>query len=114
MKKAFTLGAVLTVLSGKLLCDLSELYAVLNFLTGEEIYTHQIPRAFRVSQPFVAREHPDLAALDWSGVGRETFREWLASAVVRFGTTRELSPLPVGAYEAQNPIEEAWQMRGEP
>lgn len=110
--KTFTLGQVLTALSGTLLCPVDELYAVLNYLTGESLYTHQLPRAFRVCAPFVATQHPDLAALDWSGVNRTNHRQWLRTQVARFGPTAVLMPIPAGAYEAMDPIDELVEMRG--
>jgi hypothetical protein len=111
-RRTFTLGAVLSALSGKLLCSMDDLYRVLNFLTGEDLYTHQLPRAFKVAAPFVAQQHPELALLDWSTVGRETWQPWLTAQVERFGPTLELEPIPFGAYEAMDPIAEAIEMRG--
>ena len=108
----FTLGEVLTALTGRLLCSIEGLYRVLNFLTGESLYTHQLPRAFGVYAPFVAVQHPDLAAIDWSGVNTETWRDWLSEQEARFGTTRELTPIPSSAYERQDPIAEAVEMMG--
>jgi hypothetical protein len=110
--QVFTLGEVLTALTGVMLCPIDDVYKVLNFLTGESLYTHQLPRAFRVCQPFVAQQHPDLAALDWSGVGPTTWRAWLDARVERFGPTRALSPMPAGMYERQDPIAEAAEMMG--
>jgi len=110
--EVFTLGEVLTALTGRLLCPIDGLYRVLNFLTGAELYTHQLPRAFRVCSPFVAQQHPDLAALDWSGVNADTWRAWLLEQEQRFGDTRPLTPIPVGAYEQQDPIDEAVEMMG--
>lgn len=111
--RSFSLGAVLSVISGKLLCELDELYQVLNYLTGQSIYTHQIPRAFRVSAPYVATQHPHLAVLDWSGVNNSTYRAWMDEQVRRFGATAELEPLPDGAYDAMHPIDELIEIRGE-
>jgi hypothetical protein len=110
--RRFSLGAVLSVISGRLLCELDELYQVLNFLTGQSIYTHQIPRAFRVCAPYVATQHPDLAVLDWSGVNNRTYRAWMDEQVRRFGATAGLEPLPAGAYDAMHPLDELIEMRG--
>lgn len=108
----FTLGAVLTVLSGKLLCDMDEVYRILNHMTGESLFTHQLPRAARVCEAALAQQHPDLALLDWSGVTPESWRQWLAETVEMWGPTREVKPLPTGFYEAQDPIAELVEMRG--
>lgn len=111
--RTFALADVLSALTGTLCGDVAGVYAVLNFLTGETLYTHQLPRAGRVAAPFIAAQHPDLAALDWSGVNPDTVRAWLATQIQAFGPTRELTPMPAGAYEAQHPIAELIQMRDE-
>lgn len=108
----FSIGQVLTALTGRLLCSVDDLYAVLNYLTGESLYTHQLPRAFRVAAPHVAQQFPDLAVLDWSGVNQETWKSWLAEQEQRFGKTLTLEPLPTGAYEAQEPLSELAEMMG--
>jgi hypothetical protein len=110
--KEFALGEVLTALSGLLLCEVAGVYRVLNFLTGETLYTHQLPRAFRVCQPFVADQHPDLAALDWSGVDTTNWRAWLAAQETRFGTRRSLTPIPPEAYTHHDPVTDAIEMVG--
>lgn len=110
--QVFTLGEVLTALTGRLLCPIDGLYRVLNFLTGDELYTHQLPRAFRTCRPYVAQQHPDLAALDYSGVNAATWRAWLLAQEQQFGDTRPLTPIPADAYEQQDPLEEAVEMMG--
>jgi len=112
-ERQFTTGQVLTALTGRLLCSVDDLYVVLNFLTGESLYTHQLPRAFLVCAPFVAQQHPELAALDWSGVNQQTFRAWLDEQEQRFGKTLALAPIPEGQYEAQHPLSELADMIGE-
>lgn len=109
--KSFPLGVVLTVLSGKLLCDLDALYEVLKHLTGEQIFTHQIPRALCTSRHFVAQQHPDLAVLDWSEINTDNCRNWLAEQITMFGAERSLAPLPPDAYEATDPFDELLEMR---
>lgn len=51
--KRFDLGAVLTVSTKRLLTDIDDLYKILNYLTGEQIYTHQIPRALLATSQYV-------------------------------------------------------------
>ena len=45
MTKTFDLGTVLTVTTGRLLTDIGNLYEILNFMTGDDLMTHQLPRA---------------------------------------------------------------------
>jgi hypothetical protein len=109
--KDFSLGAVLSATTGTLLCEIADLYEILNFLTGESLYTHQLPRAFKVCAPYVLQQHPDLVAVDTASITRENWRRWLATATKQYGKTRTLTPIPAGAYQAQDPIRELIDMR---
>jgi hypothetical protein len=105
--QTFTLGEVLMVLTGRLLCDVNDVYRILNYLTGVSLYTHQLPRATRVVAPYVAEQHPDLADLDWSDVNWADWQGWLNVQIGRFGPTRTLVPLPAGTYESSaDPFDE--------
>jgi hypothetical protein len=110
--RGFPLGEVLSIVTGKLLCDVGGLYRVLDFLTGEALMTHQLPRAARVCRPFLAQQHPDLAAIDASTVTATNWRDWLACQVRQFGKTRTLRPIPREAWERKDPLEEAVEMMG--
>lgn len=61
MKETFTLGQVLTVTTTRLVCDIDDLYKILSHITGDSIYTHQIPRALRFAGPLLIAAHPELA-----------------------------------------------------
>ncbi len=110
--QTFSLGAILSVMTGTLLCDISDLYRILNFLTGESLYTHQLPRAFTVVSPVLAKRFPDLAHIDTSKVTRSNYRLWLKTMERTYGGARRVTPLPAGAYQSQDPIDELIEMRG--
>jgi hypothetical protein len=42
----FTLGEVLSITHGKLLCPIDRVYEILNFMTGDDLYTHQLGGAW--------------------------------------------------------------------
>ena len=110
--RRFSLGAILSVSTGVLLCEMGDLYRILNYMTGESLYTHQLPRACAIAKPCNLTQHPDLAEIDVNNITRENWRQWLATQTRRFGATRNVSPLPIGTYRAQDPIEELIEMRG--
>lgn len=62
--KRFTTGQILSAMHGRLLCEIGELYEILNWMTGESLMTHQLPRASREAEPSLREQFPDLAALD--------------------------------------------------
>lgn len=58
--KTFTLGQVLSITTGRLTCEMEGVYEILNFITGDNLYTHALPRGARFARPFIAEEHPAL------------------------------------------------------
>jgi hypothetical protein len=115
--KRFHIGDVLSITTGKLVSPdhMGGIYAILNWMTGESLYTHQIPRACGPCSAELLRQFPELGAVDVpSKMPPDTVAGWLAEQVVKFGETRDVMPLPAGAYEMRNPLVEAMEMKGTP
>jgi len=62
MNKMFPLGAVLSVTTGRLLCDIGDVYMILNHVTGDNLFTHVLPRACRFAEPLIKAKYPELDA----------------------------------------------------
>ena len=63
MKKKFSLAVCLSIATPRFVCDdIGQVYEILNWMTGDNLYTHQLPRAARWAVPIIASRHPDLAA----------------------------------------------------
>ncbi len=62
MKKFETIVAV-SITSGRLLCDMDDIYALLGYMTRDEPFTHQLPRFSNECKPWLLRQHPHLAGL---------------------------------------------------
>ena len=115
-KKQFHIGDVLSVTTGRLvsprhvygLCD------ILDFMTGDVIYTHAIGRASKDCKPFLLAEHPSLAAITGDEVTRENWQEWLAKMVAEFGEHLEVSKIEDGGYTAIDPLAEMLSMNNNP
>ena len=58
--KTFPLGAVLSVTTGRLLCDIGVVYEILNHVTGDSLFTHVLPRACRFASPLIKAQYPEL------------------------------------------------------
>ena len=108
-----TLGELLSVMRGCLLCPMERVYEVLNYLTGAELFTHQLPRASRCASPILEAQFPAVAEIDCSNVWPGNWQEFLATAVAKCGDEFELTPLPAGTYQPQDPIAELVQMMGD-
>ena len=111
----FTLGQVLTVTTGRLLCPMDELYAILNFMTQEDLYTHQLPRASNHCKPALLEKYPILAKLRIPYLdSKQEYDEFLmlASINLKLEDGLEVDPLDM-VYPAMNPIDELNFMRGD-
>lgn len=113
--KSFHVGDIVSVATGVLVsprhiggvCDL------LNYLTGDEIYTHQIPRVCQEVIPWLHCQFPWLEKLDYSGVNETNWQEWLSGMVSMHGETHYVSPLPEDWHTHIDPVEEAGAMLGD-
>lgn len=115
---SFHLGDVLTITTGALVSPrhVDGIYDILNFMTGDNLFTHQLPRAMDECQPHLLAQHPDLADVtipDWSGAAdvKEAVEAWLAQQVQAFGEYRDVAPLAAGDHTVINPFDELAMMR---
>jgi hypothetical protein len=99
--KDFPIGAVLSVVTGRLLCDIGGVYDVLNFMSGESLFTHQLPRVGEEAEPVILAMHPRLAAAkdEAEQVNRDNWRDWLATWTDRYGETIAVPRMTIGEHE---------------
>lgn len=99
----FHLGDILSVTTGRLVSPrhMEGVYDILNFMTGDNLFTHQLPRAARECEAPLLAQHPDLAAVEVPeefGDGtpdsvRQAVDAWLAGQVAKYGETLPVAPL---------------------
>ena len=89
---------------------MDRVYEIMNFLTGDNLFTHQLPRAFHACESWVKTQCPWLNELKESDCTKETWQAWLADAEARFGKEHELNPLPHGQWMQRDPIQEAVEL----
>ncbi len=60
--KKFHISDVLTVTTGRLVSSrhMDGVYDILNYITGDNLFTHQLPRAARECEPWLAAQYPYL------------------------------------------------------
>lgn len=109
MSREFHIGDILSVTTGVLLSPthMSGVYEILNYMTGDNLFTHQLRRACHECAPTLRDEHPDLAAIkvpDFVDAG--DWERWLAEQVTKFGATRPVRPLTAADHTRIGPIEE--------
>jgi hypothetical protein len=106
MKKRFPLGAVLSVTTEILLTPITGLFELLNFMTADNLFTHQRERVRLECRPFLLQQHPKLATVDASGVTPDNWPAWLADQVAQFGAELEVETLPEGEHYYIDPLSE--------
>jgi hypothetical protein len=96
----FPLADILSITTGRLLSHrhMDGVYEILNHLTGDNLMTHQLPRAAETCRPALIAQHPFLVDLT------------VAEAETKHGTSFPVTPLAV--WERRNPIAEAVEMFG--
>lgn len=102
----FTLGEVLSVTTGTLLCDIGRVYAILNHMTGDSLFTHQLPRASRECAPYLLKQFPQLAKVNTEAVNLNNWATWLHDQVLEYGNEFAVNPLPEHAHEFIDPLSE--------
>ena len=71
--KQFDLGAILSVTTGILYTNIEDFCEVLEYLTGDSIYTHQIPRVIEIAKAHILSEHPELTGVgENAGISNES------------------------------------------
>lgn len=106
--KTFALGDVLSVTTARLVSPrhMDGLYDILNWMTGDDLYTHQIPRAMRECAPFLLKQFPQLAAINAEAVTPENWAAWLHEQVLEHGNEFAVAKLPEHAHEFIDPLSE--------
>lgn len=108
MKREFHIGDILSITTGHLVSPrhIDGIYDILNFMTGDNLFTHQLPRAVNECTPFLLQQHPQLESVDASSVNEDNLEYWLFEQAAKFGPTLLIETLPEGAHCFRNPIDE--------
>lgn len=110
--KTFRLGDVLSITTGKLLSrdGIGGVYEILNHMTGDDLFTHALPRAGRACRPILLEIFPALVGEDPDVSGMDEMIAYLDEAESRLGDSFEIPVLGSGVYEAKHPLTELHEM----
>jgi hypothetical protein len=115
--RPFHLGDILTITTGLLVSPrhVDGIYDILNFMTGDNLFTHQLPRAMDECGPALLDQHPQLRAVKTPEEfdGKEHVDRWLAEQVARFGEVLPVAPLDPADHTHIDPLTELG-LRGVP
>lgn len=105
--RPFPLADALSVTTDKLLSrsHMDGIYEILNYMTGQSLFTHQLPNAADKAKPALIQQHPYLAELQPpAGLDLADLMAWLVEAERIHGETIEVKPL--SDWEHRDPIED--------
>jgi hypothetical protein len=112
--RAFHLGDVLSVTTERLISPrhMKGIYDILDYMTGDSLFTHQLRRAGDECKPALLAQHPQLANvkvpnnLGDSDDPKQEVATWLAEQVEQYGETLEVEPLAAEAHTVIDPLDE--------
>ena len=106
--KEFATVDVLSTITGRLMGDIGGVYEVLNWMTGESVFTHQLPRIGREATPVVVAAHPLLqqAVDEAEQVNQENYKEWRQTWEDRYGPTIAVPKFGADTHESIDPMSE--------
>lgn len=128
--KKFHLGDILAITTGRLVSPrgMEGVYDILNYMTGDNLWTHQLSRVAEECRPYLLKQYPqfskenmhsELIKLDKM---LETERgktdpekivlSWFAKHVGKYEKKFPVESFPSGVHEEKNPIEEACDIMG--
>lgn len=106
--KTFKTADVLSTITGRLMGEIGGVYEVLNWMTGESVFTHQLPRIGREATPVVVAMHPQLQqAIDEAEqVTPTNFRQWRQTWEDRYGAEIAVPKFSADTHERIDPMSE--------
>lgn len=106
--KKFHISDILTVTTGKMLStrNMEGLYEILNYMTGDNLYTHQLSRALKECKPYLLEQHQELERVTGEGVTTLNLLAWIKESEKLFGEYLEVKKIPKEAHELIDPIAE--------
>lgn len=108
MPKEFPTPAVIGTATGRLICPIEQVYEVSQFMAGEPVWTHQLPRVGREIEAHLRATRPDLVpTLDEAkGINRDNWQDFRDRFIARLGSTIALEPMTAAEHERIDPVSE--------
>ena len=115
--KKFHLGHILSITHDRLMCvgekhPIDGIYKILNFMTGDNLFTHALPRASRECEPWLRRWHPWLNEIDYGDkeINAQNYKDVLKELTDKYGEFHTVEKIPMDDHTIKNPIEELVEM----
>lgn len=105
-------GAVLSILQDQLVCEVDELYVIIEHVSGDPVWSHALPERADQIRPFLADVYPTLALVAaamptfsaevpaWEALTNDQKRahitDWIADNLIDYGLTVVVPRRPAG------------------
>jgi len=106
----FDLGTILSIVTPVLLTEMGNVYEILDYMTGDSNFTHQLPRVAAEMRPVILEQHPQLAEVNAEGIGTENWKEFLRDMVSKYGESLPIVPCGLWQHRTIDPQEEMLEM----
>lgn len=115
--KSFHLGDILSITTGFLVSSehMSGIHKILDFMSGEQLFSHQLPRVSEEACPVLLRQHPQLSNVVTPDKfqGEEHVLKWLEEQVKIYGLHLTISPMTSTEHKRMEPMSELAGMVGQ-
>lgn len=106
--KLFHIGDILSVTTGILVSPrkIEGVYDILNWMTGESLFTHALPRVADEAKPVLERALPWLKTISGKGIGKGNWQPWLAALELEHGSMHPIPKFSQGQHIQRGPLAE--------
>jgi hypothetical protein len=113
--RTFPTETILSVTTHHLLTDggMAAVHECMEYLAGEPVWSHQLPRVAEELTPWLHELHPIFAKYDQHGLASgpyRNYREWRDAMLAEIGPTLTVRPIPRARHTSIDPITEAVDM----
>lgn len=91
--RGFTTNVVISVTTGRLACEMDDIYEILDYLLSESLFTHDLARAARLVTPDLEEMFPWLKDLELPEGGGEPFLNAIEALSKEHGRVLQLPKL---------------------
>ena len=112
--REFDLGDILSITTGILVADrkMDAVYDILNYMTGDNLFTHQLGRAADECRPWLLRQHPQLEKVTAESLEDGRYVGSMPVYIETHGSRLPVAPIPKDDHAVKDPIEELVDMVG--
>ena len=99
--KQFHISAVLSVVTGILLCPFDHIFQILEFMTGYKIYRYMLPESVEFCKSYLVKDMPWLEQIDATELNLDNWKEWLETQIAQHGEFHEIATISEDAVERE-------------